>query len=310
MEAARFAERIAFLGAMLDFKVEERVLTWFPSASAAVNYAKNFEITESTFGSSVWAPLIGTALYVVLICLGKDVMESLPEFKMRRFSILHNLFLTALSLVMCVSAFYVGAHEMVKGGLEAIACDSARVHHKGYLLFWSYVFYLSKYWEFIDTFILILKKKDTIFLQMYHHFAVVWTMWACTTQYQTTQWACVVLNSLIHVLMYYFFTMTSLYPGIKIWWKKYLTSGQICQFFCLLAFSGLWPYYMFYQKRDCSGSFFAWGISVFLLFTLVGLFSSFYHSSYGPRSQKEMLTEPTLKAAHVPLTSGPLKKKN
>lgn len=33
----------------------------------------------------------------------------------------------------------------------------------------AYIFYLSKYYEFVDTFILVLRKKPVIFLHVYHH---------------------------------------------------------------------------------------------------------------------------------------------
>ena len=34
----------------------------------------------------------------------------------------------------------------------------------------------------------------------------------------------------VHVIMYYYYFITTLSPGIKLWWKKYLTSLQISQF--------------------------------------------------------------------------------
>lgn len=36
--------------------------------------------------------------------------------------------------------------------------------------------------------------------------------------------------SSVHVIMYYYYFITTLSPGIKLWWKKYLTSLQISQF--------------------------------------------------------------------------------
>jgi hypothetical protein len=36
-----------------------------------------------------------------------------------------------------------------------------------------YLFYLSKYYEFFDTFLLYLNGKDPIFLQKYHHIGAV-----------------------------------------------------------------------------------------------------------------------------------------
>lgn len=54
-------------------------------------------------------------------------------------------------------------------------CDEDKHQIKGPLYSWYYIFYLSKYYEFIDTYILILRKvsilsetKYLIFLETYH----------------------------------------------------------------------------------------------------------------------------------------------
>ncbi len=49
--------------------------------------------------------------------------------------------------------------------LHAILCDSKNEYTlRGTLYFWIYVFYLSKFIEIIDTFIIVLKKVRKIFL--------------------------------------------------------------------------------------------------------------------------------------------------
>ena len=44
--------------------------------------------------------------------------------------------------------------------------------------FWSYMYYLSKFYEMIDTVVLALKKKPLEFLQMYHHASIVMLCWS------------------------------------------------------------------------------------------------------------------------------------
>lgn len=41
-----------------------------------------------------------------------------------------------------------------------------------------YVFYLSKYYEFIDTFVLALRKKPTIPLHLWHHAVMPVMVWS------------------------------------------------------------------------------------------------------------------------------------
>lgn len=58
---------------------------------------------------------------------------------------------------------------------------------KGQLFFWSYMYYLSKYYEFIDTLLLLLRKKATSALHVFHHALVLLMAWLWVDQVQTLQ---------------------------------------------------------------------------------------------------------------------------
>jgi hypothetical protein len=57
-------------------------------------------------------------------------------------------------------------------GLQGLHCDRSFWKEDGFGI-WATVFYVSKYYEFIDTWILVLKNSDGTkppsFLQKYHH---------------------------------------------------------------------------------------------------------------------------------------------
>ena len=69
--------------------------------------------------------------------------------------------------------------------------------HAG-LGFWSYLFYLSKYYEFIDTLILIMKQRKVSLLQTYHHAGAVISMWMLVTAKAPGSFIFVCFNSVIH----------------------------------------------------------------------------------------------------------------
>lgn len=85
------------------------------------------------------------------------------------FVSLHNLALAVFSLVTAVNAWQVAYEFYTDFGFLAVYCDTNGMYWKNGLGAWSTIFYLSKYYEFVDTWILVLKGKEASFLQVYHH---------------------------------------------------------------------------------------------------------------------------------------------
>jgi hypothetical protein len=108
------------------------------------------------------------------------------------------------------------------------------------MMFWAWTFYLSKMYEFLDTFILCWKKSKPIFLQVYHHVGAVFAMWWVVKCDCPLNWAWVVQNSFIHSIMYFYYAMTTI--GIRPPGKQILTLLQIIQFILgnIYCFGGFW----------------------------------------------------------------------
>ena len=87
---------------------------------------------------------------------------------------------------------------------------------------------MSKYYELLDTFILLLKGKPSSFLQTFHHSGSILGLWTMCITRIPGMWIFTFLNSFIHTLMYYYFTLTCL--GYRPTWKRHLTTMQITQF--------------------------------------------------------------------------------
>lgn len=69
------------------------------------------------------------------------------------------------------------------------------------LAFYGWLFYLSKFYEVIDTAIIIAKGKKSSLLQTYHHSGAMICMWAGIRFMSPPIWLFCVFNSLIHTLM-------------------------------------------------------------------------------------------------------------
>lgn len=69
------------------------------------------------------------------------------------------------------------------------------------LAYYGWIFYLSKFYEVLDTFIILAKGKPSSTLQTYHHAGAMLCMWAGMRYMSAPIWMFVLYNSFIHALM-------------------------------------------------------------------------------------------------------------
>jgi GNS1/SUR4 family len=160
----------------------------------------------------------------------KDVICFNPKSdSFKSFVAFHNLALAVFSAVTVWNSWAVVLSHLVSQGWFATYCDVGGTHWASGLGAWSTIFYISKYFEFIDTWILVLKGKKASFLQVYHHTGIVFCMWGGVVCQSAWLLFVVCLNSLIHTFMYTYFLIKTLYPNIEIKSAKHLTMAQIGQ---------------------------------------------------------------------------------
>ena len=140
----------------------------------------------------------------------------------------HNAFLCLLSAVMCGGAGYEAFLRSQKDGARWLFCEEIGRKPDGGVYFWSYIYYLSKYIEFVDTLFKVLKRKPLDFLHVYHHAVVALMCFNWMNHSQSLQTMGLMFNALVHVIMYFYFALTVYMPPP--WWKRYITTFQIIQF--------------------------------------------------------------------------------
>ncbi|WFD28083.1 very-long-chain 3-oxoacyl-CoA synthase [Malassezia nana] len=233
--------------------------------------------------------VLGAAAYLVLVLGGQQVMRHfspVPAHWIRLPFLLHNLLLSLGSLLLLVLYLERVIPHIFSHGLHSTICAQPMF----YLVeMYHIINYYFKYWEFVDTFFLVIKKKKLMFLHVYHHMA---TAALCYSQikYETpVSWVVITMNLAVHVIMYGYYAMATL--GIRCPWKKWITTGQILQFvidlvFCLYAWYNHTVALNFPSLPHvgpCEGSPVAAVQGVFVLTSYLFLFILFYRGTYQAR---------------------------
>ena len=86
--------------------------------------------------------------------------------------------------------------------------DVGRLWNEG-LAFYGWLFYISKFYEVIDTMIILSKGKESSLLQTYHHAGAMFAMWAGIRYMSPPIWMFTFINSGLHTLMVRFFRRTA-----------------------------------------------------------------------------------------------------
>jgi fatty acid elongase 3 len=137
-----------------------------------------------------------------------------------------------------------------------------------------YVYYLSKYYELLDTLLIVLRRAPLRFIHTYHHSVTMLVAFAGSYFCGTGVWYPVGLNCFVHVIMYYYYILVSF--GKTPWWKIYVTDIQNFQFYLDLAGYYVWTYqYIFYEwprGRRCQGDIFYAHCAALALLTFMVMF--------------------------------------
>jgi len=139
-----------------------------------------------------------------------------------------------------------------------------------------YYFYLSKYYEFFDTFLLYLNGKTPIFLQKYHHIGAV-IMWHLSYMHKVDCiWIGTTFNSLVHTIMYSYYLGCLLKINQVRFIKQYITSLQLFQ----LIVPNFFIIYFYYPPIETEFNFYIIKLFITYVIGLIILFTQFYYKNY------------------------------
>ncbi|TPX37691.1 very-long-chain 3-oxoacyl-CoA synthase [Synchytrium microbalum] len=196
--------------------------------------AKYFHISADAFKFHEGLPfgtlpsIVAASLgYVIVMMGGQEIMRGYQSFNLKYLIFLHNAIMSIASGLLFMLILEPLVPMWQEHGLNFTLC-----HYDAYtprLELFYYLNYLFKLWEFIDTGFMVLRKRPLEFLHVYHHSATAAFTYMFLVKPHPITWFAILMNLTVHVLMYYYYAVSTVSKR-KIWWKKHLTTMQISQF--------------------------------------------------------------------------------
>ncbi|XP_065155675.1 very long chain fatty acid elongase AAEL008004-like [Atheta coriaria] len=249
-------------------------------------------------------PLISSPFYTLGICIsyviivkyiGPKLMENRKPLNLKNTLIFYNF----LQVLLSAYIFYeIGAVGWLTGrySYRCEPVDYSNSPNALRAIRACYMYYLSKFTEFIDTLFFVLRKKNDQIstLHVIHHGIMPMSVWfgvKFTPGGHSMFFG--FLNTFVHIVMYTYYMLSACGPSVQkyLWWKKYLTTMQMVQFVAIVVHA----FQLLFIDCNYPRAFVWWiGMHGILFFFL---FKQFYEESYLKRSKGAAALAATAAAA-------------
>ncbi|XP_058461558.1 elongation of very long chain fatty acids protein 4-like [Malaya genurostris] len=266
--------------------------------SSFYNYV-NYEVADHRVSNwflmeTPWPGLAILGFYLMFVLKwGPKWMENRKPIKLDNIIKVYNLVQVFICLFLFVEGWRLGylrgysflCQPVDYSDNEAAIAIARRIH----------IYFLVKVMDLLDTVFFVLRKKQNqvSFLHVYHHTGMVMLSWSGVKWMAGGHGVFMgFLNSFVHVVMYYYYFLTSVSPKYKgnVWWKKHITQLQIIQFGLIFL-----QWFVLVFQPNCAYP--RWPLFVLLpqnLF-MFALFLDFYYQAYirkKPTEKVEVQQEP------------------
>ncbi len=189
--------------------------SWNWSWTLAGNVSFRFHILVCVFYA------VSVKLLQIVVSLKNDYEA--PSW-LEPFRKVHNLGLALVSFLMFVVMTYSIVADGRFNSWHSMACQVTPM--VGMYGFINFVYLVSKIWEWVDTYILVLSNKPVITLHWFHHMTT-FTMAALTHNFPVGGFA--LINCLVHTVMYMHY-----FKPVR-WARPFITASQLLQFVVVIS---------------------------------------------------------------------------
>lgn len=175
-----------------------------------------------------------TLLYLIICFIShknKNNIIKINKNYIKYFSIIHYCGLVICNFYITITILYI----IVKNNYKFYNNNYKIINYDMNNILWLY--WISKYYNYIETILIILKHNyyQLSYLHIFHHSSIstITVLNYILTPYGGDIWFLVIYNSIIHILLNYYYLL--LIFNKKLWFIKYFTLIQIIQFIlCLI----------------------------------------------------------------------------
>lgn len=221
-------------------------------------------------------PIIGTIAFVTMITFLPRFMRNYKPLDLRNILFVWNMVLAVFSFCASVRMIDLVREEMNTSDVRRSICELGSDNVSA---LWMYLYTMSKFVQFGDTFFLIVRKKRLTFLHLWHHGVVLGFMWLQFASGAPALKYFMLMNVIIHAMMYFYYAVQSLGIQVHKSIAMCITAIQIIQMVI-----GLLTQYMTYHYlasgHKCFRDDYAAASAVIVYGSCLYLFSAFFIEKY------------------------------
>jgi len=223
--------------------------------------------------------------YLAFVLIGKFALKGIPgevsskNALLQVFMVLYNLTQVALCAYMMCAALLVAFDEDYSFLCNAFSLKKTTMASV------TWVFYMSKILDFVDTVFIVARRKwrQLSFLHVYHHSSIFMFYWLnVNVAGDGDVYYTIVVNSFIHLVMYSYYACTTVGVTVPKPIKRAVTHLQRIQFVSMVGQAAYLLYNSCAFPPRITITYAVYIISLFVLFT------NFDRKTYGkPAAKKE-----------------------
>ena len=225
----------------------------------------------------MYLPFLTVTSYILFIVLGREYMKDRKPLELKRVLFCWNTGLAIYSMLALWRAYAFLMHDIRSG--ESFRDVVCQVQQDNVAAFWNMAFVVSKFVELGDTFFLVARKRNILFLHWYHHVTVLIYTWLINVDNAPLGKFFMIMNVFVHSLMYTYYALAAIGIRLPKLVSMTVTSLQISQMLGGMFFLGASTFYALVDPHCVAPSRSLW-LGFLMYGSYFALFVNFFVSAY------------------------------